>query len=93
LLVTRAIEPLTPPASLSGLRVGRPCRRSCCRHGNFSGHRGSLRFETFDASLTKSVACKFRGDTRVERLRRREIGAAAFRIILTPQAGETAAIK
>jgi hypothetical protein len=50
-------------------------------------------FETFDASLDKSVAGKFRGDTRVECFRRREIGAAAFRIVLVPQAGETAAIK
>ena len=40
--------------------------------------------EAFDASLAKSVASKFRSDIRVERFRRREVGAAAFRIILQP---------
>jgi hypothetical protein len=46
-----------------------------------------------NASLAKSVASKFRGNTVVERLRRREIGAASLRIILTPQAGETAPVE
>jgi hypothetical protein len=64
------------------------------RSPNTSGPVSARQLRDVDnASLAKSVASKFRGDTRVERFRRREIGAAAFRIVLVPQAGETAAIK
>jgi hypothetical protein len=79
---------------LSGLpKVGQRLSPSRVRLPTVTLERWGQNQPEIDASLAKSVASKFRGDTRVERFRRREIGAAAFRVILMTQAGETAAIK
>jgi hypothetical protein len=43
----------------------------------------ALRDQKRDGSLAKSIASKFRRDTRIERLRGREIGAATIRVIST----------
>src|SRR6516225_6361982 len=92
-------EGLQPPGH-SGPPIGGTRNPGAQGHGRFEfdlwvpGSRKSApRNDVIVHSLAKPVARKLRRDIRVERFRRREIGAAAFGIVVGPQAGDAAAVE